>query len=303
MSEHTIESPTTVKRLERSRSDRMLAGVCGGLARYFDIAPAFYRIGFVVLTLLGGAGILIYIAAALVIPQEGEETSIAAAALKNRRERPLPLLGLGLFVLAAAVLVSHGAFWPSGDFAWVLLLLAGAVILWTTRRVERREPATEPATLAKEDSRRVGRVFKWIAIVTATFVVLLLIALASLAAAFHVRLGHGVGDRRYAPVAVQDLRDYRLGVGNLRVDFTNLQVPVGETHVKLRLDVGNLKVIVPDGVALTLHGHVQAGNLDVFGQQTDGTSVDRTIRQRGTRVLDLDAHVGAGELQILHAVR
>src|SRR2546426_7134093 len=65
MSEHVTEQPTVKQRLERSRSNRMLAGVCGGLARYFDLNPAFYRVGFVVLTLLGGAGVLIYIAAAL----------------------------------------------------------------------------------------------------------------------------------------------------------------------------------------------------------------------------------------------
>src|SRR5262249_10297539 len=95
MSEHTVEQPA-VKRLERSRSDRMLAGVCGGLARYFDINPAFYRVGFVVLTLLGGAGIIVYGAAALVIPDEGEQDSIASAALRNRRDRPWPLIGLAL---------------------------------------------------------------------------------------------------------------------------------------------------------------------------------------------------------------
>ena len=58
MSEHTVEQ-STVRRLERSRSDRMLAGVSGGLARYFDMHPAFFRVGFVVLTLIGGAGIIL----------------------------------------------------------------------------------------------------------------------------------------------------------------------------------------------------------------------------------------------------
>ena len=53
----------------------MLAGVSGGLARYFEIHPAVFRVGFVVLTLLGGAGILIYAAAALVMPDEGKEDS------------------------------------------------------------------------------------------------------------------------------------------------------------------------------------------------------------------------------------
>jgi phage shock protein PspC (stress-responsive transcriptional regulator) len=284
----------------------MLAGVSGGLARYFDIAPAFYRVGFVVLTLLGGAGILIYVAAALVIPAEGEEDSIAAAALRNRRERPWPLLGLGLVTVAAAVLIVHGAFWPSGDAAWVLLLLAGGAILWITRRVERRAapPASAPLDLAKEDSRRVGRVFRWLAITFAILVVVILITLASLAAAFHVHLGNGVGDRRYAVTTESALESpYKLGIGNLRLDMSSLQFPVGTTHVKARVDVGALRVVVPENVALQIHAHTQAGNVDLLGEETNGTSVDRKINQQGLRVLALDAHVGAGDLQVVRAVR
>ena len=98
MSEHTTHIPE-IRRLQRSRSDRMLAGVSGGLARYFEIHPAVFRVGFVVLTLLGGAGILIYAAAALVMPDEGKEDSIATAALRNRRDRPWPLIGLGLLAV------------------------------------------------------------------------------------------------------------------------------------------------------------------------------------------------------------
>ena len=56
-----------VKRLERSSSSRVVAGVSGGLGRYFDINPAVFRLGFVVLTLLGGAGLLVYLAAVLVM--------------------------------------------------------------------------------------------------------------------------------------------------------------------------------------------------------------------------------------------
>src|SRR5438477_8117364 len=121
-----------VKRLERSRSDRMVAGVCGGLARYFDIHPAFYRVGFVVLTLLGGAGIIIYAAAALVMPDEGKADSVVTAALRTRRQRPWPLIGLALVGVAFASLLSHATLWPHGD-AWVALLLAGGAILWITR--------------------------------------------------------------------------------------------------------------------------------------------------------------------------
>ena len=92
MSENTFEGPA-VKPLQRSRSDRMLAGVSGGLASYFEIHPAFFRVGFVVLTLLGGAGLVIYFAAALVMPDEGKQDSIVSAALRDRRDRPWPLIG------------------------------------------------------------------------------------------------------------------------------------------------------------------------------------------------------------------
>src|SRR5207253_3329780 len=88
------EHAPTYRELRRSRSDRMIAGVCGGLGRYFDVNPVFYRVGFVVLTLLGGAGILIYGTALLVMPNEGDQDSIAADVLHNHRQRPFALLGL-----------------------------------------------------------------------------------------------------------------------------------------------------------------------------------------------------------------
>lgn len=59
------------KRLYRSRNDRMIGGVCGGLAEYFDIDPTIVRLGFVALFFIGGA-ILAYIIAWLVIPKENK---------------------------------------------------------------------------------------------------------------------------------------------------------------------------------------------------------------------------------------
>lgn len=61
------------KRLTRSRTDRMLAGVCGGIAKYFDIDPSLVRIGFVLLALFAGGGILgivAYIVMMIIIPEE-----------------------------------------------------------------------------------------------------------------------------------------------------------------------------------------------------------------------------------------
>lgn len=57
------------KRLYRSRTDRMLFGVAGGFAEYLDMDPAFVRIIWALLILAGGAGFLLYIVAAIVIPE------------------------------------------------------------------------------------------------------------------------------------------------------------------------------------------------------------------------------------------
>ena len=99
-------------QLRRSDDDRVLAGVCGGLGRYFDVNPAFYRVGFVVLALLGGAGILIYGAALLVMPNEGEEDSVASQILRDHRRHPWALVALGVVAVAGLSLLSHATLWP-----------------------------------------------------------------------------------------------------------------------------------------------------------------------------------------------
>ena len=57
------------KRLYRSRSDRTLAGICGGIAEYFGWDPTLVRVGWIILTLLGGSGILLYLIMWLVMPE------------------------------------------------------------------------------------------------------------------------------------------------------------------------------------------------------------------------------------------
>lgn len=58
------------KKLYKSEKNKTLAGVCAGLAEYFNIDVTWVRLAWVVFTLMGGAGILAYIVAALVIPSE-----------------------------------------------------------------------------------------------------------------------------------------------------------------------------------------------------------------------------------------
>ena len=56
------------KKLYKSSVNGMLCGVCGGIAEYFDIDPTLVRLVWVIITLMGGAGILAYIIAAIIIP-------------------------------------------------------------------------------------------------------------------------------------------------------------------------------------------------------------------------------------------
>ena len=57
------------KKLYRNTENKMLAGVCSGIAEYFDIDPTLVRLGWVLFSLLGGSGLLAYIIAAIIIPE------------------------------------------------------------------------------------------------------------------------------------------------------------------------------------------------------------------------------------------
>ena len=58
------------KKLYRSDENKMLAGVCGGIAEYFGVDPTLIRLAWVVFSLPGGSGLLAYILAAIIIPRD-----------------------------------------------------------------------------------------------------------------------------------------------------------------------------------------------------------------------------------------
>lgn len=68
------KEPDTRKRLYRSRKDRVIAGVCGGLADYFHMDPTWIRLLFLIFLFLGGSAILVYLVMWLVVPIEPLET-------------------------------------------------------------------------------------------------------------------------------------------------------------------------------------------------------------------------------------
>jgi phage shock protein C len=78
-------SSNGTKRLYRPRDGRVVAGVCVGLAAYLGVDPTLVRLAFVLLTVFGGLGILLYLCAWVVIPEEGDGASIAENLVKQRR--------------------------------------------------------------------------------------------------------------------------------------------------------------------------------------------------------------------------
>lgn len=121
--------PETIqkRRLYRSNKDRVVAGVSGGLGEYFELDPVWIRIAFVLLTLGGGSGILIYLVMWLLIPTapEGYEP---AGAPPTAGMPGTAIVGLVLIVVGSMALVNTVAPWL-GKYFWPIALLAGGLVL------------------------------------------------------------------------------------------------------------------------------------------------------------------------------
>src|SRR3954447_23194367 len=107
------------RRLYRSRKDRVLGGVCGGIAEYFGIDPIIVRLAAVALVVAGGAGVLLYLAALLLVPAEGD----APVTERSGGARAATIAGVVVLVLAVAALIPGHWGW-GGDVVWPIVVLA-----------------------------------------------------------------------------------------------------------------------------------------------------------------------------------
>ena len=83
----TVTDQPGARQLRRSADDKMLAGVAGGIARHFGVDVTLVRVIIAALALLNGVGVALYIAAWLLIPEDGSDQSVAAAWIAGRRDR------------------------------------------------------------------------------------------------------------------------------------------------------------------------------------------------------------------------
>jgi phage shock protein PspC (stress-responsive transcriptional regulator) len=135
-------------RLRRSVTDRHVAGVAGGIARHLDVDAIIVRVALVVAAFFGGAGLLLYIGAWLLVPEEGTDDEPLGL---DQRSRSLALAGVGILALLCAVGDWAGAFW----FPWPIAIVALIAVLFLHRKERRSGPRTgygytEPADAATE---------------------------------------------------------------------------------------------------------------------------------------------------------
>jgi phage shock protein PspC (stress-responsive transcriptional regulator) len=321
------------RKLVRAREGRMLGGVCAGLGRYFNVDPILFRVGAVGLVLLGGAGVLLYLAALILIPAEpdgsgtpastgGRSVGLVAGVIVLLLVGWPLLLGGGL--IAAAVLVPVAT-----------LVIAGVLVWWL---VSGEGPSGEARDIARRAALGVGvlilcgvlalgagfaaafgggvvvailLIAAGVALVAGAFVrpvrwlilpaVLVGLAAGSVGAA-GVAFDGGFGDRNYKPSTRADLRDhYQLGVGQMDLDLSDVDLPPGDTPLKVDLGIGEVRLTVPTDVCVATDADVGVGEARVLGETNQGVDVqllDRPEARPTAKRLVLNADLGVGSLRV-----
>jgi phage shock protein PspC (stress-responsive transcriptional regulator) len=326
------ESPQP-RRLVRSRSDRVIGGVCGGLGRYFNLDPTIFRIGAVVLAFVGGAGLLAYIAALLLIPSED---SPAAAGAPAGRNRWLVIAGVVVLLCVSWPFLLGGGLLLAGILVPFALLVAAGVLVWWF--VSGEGPGADAGDIARRAALGIGILVlcgviaiagAWAAAAGGETVVAIAVIVAGAAilggafvrpvrwlvlpavtlalsagavSAAGIDLDGGVGERDYRPASAADLRDtYELGMGELVVDLRQTDLPSGDVPVGIDLGVGEARLIVPPEVCVATDAQVGIGEVRTFERHNEGVDVDvddlPDAPADTTRLL-VKADVGVGSLRI-----
>ncbi|MEE1927990.1 PspC domain-containing protein [Streptomyces sp. TRM 70351] len=143
-----------VGRLERHRRHKVVAGVCGGLGRHYDVDPVIFRVPVAVLSVVGGLGLLLYGFAWLLLPPEGEEENEARRLLSGRVEGSSLAAVLCALAGSGLLLAALGNGGRSVTFSLMVLGAVGAGVHWSQRRhaAEARE-SSEPAPHAPPEAQ------------------------------------------------------------------------------------------------------------------------------------------------------
>jgi len=201
--------------LTRADDGRWLGGVCAGLARQRGLPVGGLRAAFVGASLLGGLGVLVYLACWLIIPAAGETASARGPrGVVVLAQVGATLVGLGTLAVAAALATVFGP-------GWTVLVVAGAVLVGVLAAWPRVAPAWALLPVAAMALPALG------------------------VAAADVRLPAQFNDVVAVPRDVAELPagGFRTGVGSLLVDLRHTKLPASGT-VPLRIDAGLRRTVV-----------------------------------------------------------
>jgi phage shock protein PspC (stress-responsive transcriptional regulator) len=324
------------RRLLRSRSNRVIGGVCAGLGRYFNVDPILFRIGAIALALVGGAGVLLYLAALVLIPSEAADA--AAQPPTEGRNRALTIAVVVVVLLVAWPFLLGGGLIAVGILFPLAFLVAAGVLVWWI--VSGEGPSGDAGDIARRAALGIGVLIlcgiialggAWAAAAgggTVVAVLVIVSGLAILAGAFMkpvrwlilpavtvalsagavsaagIDLDGGVGDEVYRPGSASELRDrYELGIGELEVDLRNTDLPAGDSRLAIDLGVGEARLIVPEDVCVATDADVGVGVVRLFDRDSGGIDVDvfdEPVADPGTTRLMVNADVGLGALNVVH---
>lgn len=276
--------PPTAPRFLRTKEDRYLSGVGGGLGRAFGVDPIIFRILLVGLFLAGGLGFFFYLAAILLVPSD-DGTGQAAPRGSGDTLRRLILVSAVLIGAASLLAVLFGgAAWATaaggGIGVAILVLGLGVALLIGASRGDRRS--------------------RWLVLPA-----LALAFPATVVGAADISLDGGVGERSYRPAGTEQLPEtYRLGVGELVVDLRELDWS-GARQERLRVDVsvGHALVLVPPEVCVSSRVKVTAGHAEVLGRIGDGVDIDQDLPRTpsaGAPGLQLEGAMSTGAFEVFH---
>jgi phage shock protein PspC (stress-responsive transcriptional regulator) len=316
------------RRLTRSSTDSIIGGVAGGLGRHLNVDPLAIRIAFVILAFAGGIGVLAYLAMLVLVPIDDPE----APAMRWGLARTI---GVGLLGVAAlAFLLPHWLWGPQ-----LTVLLAAGVVVYLLIRVIRDDGATHVSQVAARAA--IGVVLIALAaggfiaaaagaalgggVAIAGLIVACGIGLVGgafrggarwlIAPALVLALPLGAvaatdldvrgtwGDRTFHPVDVSDLDDgYEMGLGSMKVDVRDLELPPGRTDLHLDMGFGEIVVLVPADMCVTSHADVRFGAVNLGGGEQAGVDLEDDFGPQrvapGIEELHLDVELGMGEFRV-----
>ena len=138
------------KKLYRSQTNRMLGGVCGGIAEYFSIDPNLVRLIWVAISLLGGFGVLVYIASLFIVPNNPDQTPVenAERLIKDKYMfwgSLLIIVGIFLILRQTGLFYAFNFWHIPWQSVWAILLIGiGILLLLNRQKAAKGEKPEEP---------------------------------------------------------------------------------------------------------------------------------------------------------------